>query len=882
MRILSLFAAVLIACIPASVTSARDKAPIHSHAFAALKDDAANIARFYLPNGMLCLVREDRSAPVVSLQIWVGVGSSHEQEHLGAGLSHAIEHMIFKGTDKRNPGDISREINNAGGFINAYTALDRTVFHADLPANKWKVGLDVLADAVMNAKFPEEEWIKEKNVILREFAMGEDDPNRVISKLLMRTAYDQHPYRVPVIGYEDVFRQITVNDIRTFFKRHYVPDNIMIVIVGNVGLDETKQEINKVFEPFKRQSWSHVNLPQEPRHLSPRFERQIGEYSLTQLEIAYHTVAITHKDAPVLDVLAQIVGHGRSSRLNKRLKENLRLVHSINAWSYTPREPGLFGISASFDPGKEKDVITAIERELNSWRSLKFSRKEITKAQRTILCSELASLQTMKGKAGSYASGQFYAGDAGFSIKYLEQVNAVTAKHLRETIQKYLHPDNSTLVILAPSDMKKEHPDFEQIPASCVQKTVLPTGIPLLTRQDVRLPFVYMVIACQGGLLSEDASNNGITRLMANLLSRGTRQQTSDQIAEKLETIGAEMSAFSSRNDFGLRAKCLSSDIKLVLEILADSLINPTFPEKEIEKEKIIQIAAISRQRDRPMHVAQMELAKALFPDHPYRWSPLGTEETVKAISRNNLVEHWKKHVTAGNITISVFGDITQAQAETLCQKYLRRIPTQPSSNAKTHTIKIPSLPTRSQVKEPREQSIVLIGAPGVDMKDRRVDALSVLQTTLSGLSSTLAMEIREKRGMVYYIGAYQQADLQPGNFVLYAGTREDVVPEVEAIILKEIDRISSDGLSLTEFERARNQIIAGYEMSLQNNMAVATRCALDELHGLGYSHMFTTRKRFETITRKEVLEATRTILSRDRVAVSIVLPNTNNTVTEE
>src|ERR1035437_9458727 len=167
---------------------------------AALDQLATGVNRFVLDNGLIVLTREDASAPVVSIQVWVGAGAVHEQEFLGGGLSHLIEHMIFKGTPTRKPGDISRAINDLGGAINAYTSLDRTVFLVDLPSARWSTGLAVLADAVMNASFPDDEWRREKDVVRREMAMGEDNPERRVSELLFQTAYSVHPYRVPVIG----------------------------------------------------------------------------------------------------------------------------------------------------------------------------------------------------------------------------------------------------------------------------------------------------------------------------------------------------------------------------------------------------------------------------------------------------------------------------------------------------------------------------------------------------------------------------------------------------------------------------------------------------------------------------------------------------------
>lgn len=437
------------------LTGIPNKSTVTRNALAVLEKANSGLNRFVLENGMICLVKADHSAPAVSVQIWLGTGSIHEQEYLGSGLSHAIEHMIFKGTETMAPGDITRKINDAGGNINAYTTFDRTVFHTDLPAKNWQVGLNVLADAVMHASFPESEWLKEKEVIVREIAMGHDDPDRVIGKLLWRTAYVVHPCRFPVIGYEEIFRKTKRNDLTIFSRRNYVPDNSITVIVGDIDVAEAEAAVRGAFADFQRAAGASVVLPQEPAQLAPRFARKTGAYRISRLEWAYHTVPQSHPDAPALDLLAAIVGQGRSSRLVDRIKENQKLVYSISAWSYTPKEPGMFGITASFDPGKEDRTITAIQEEIDSWLNSRFSRGELEKAKRIILVSELSDLETMKGQAGSYAAGEFYAADPRFSETYLRKLGRLAPPDIQAVTRKYLHSKNKTLVVLSPDDLSK-------------------------------------------------------------------------------------------------------------------------------------------------------------------------------------------------------------------------------------------------------------------------------------------------------------------------------------------------------------------------------------------------------------------------------------------
>jgi zinc protease len=862
-------------CLTHSVTScARQKPPdVTANALAALEKSNTGLHRFVLDNGMVCLVKADRSAPVVSLQIWVGTGSIHEQEFLGSGLSHAIEHMIFKGTDTRGPTDISKEINDAGGDINAYTSLDRTVFHTDLPSRNWRVGLDVLADAVMHAGLPEKEWQQEQQVILREIAMCKDDPGRVLERTLWRTAFTVHPYRFPIIGHEEIFSRVTHSDLVTFFKRNYVPDNMIMVIVGDIDPQEVEASLRDVFKDFLRKSRAPVVLPVEPPQLAPRMERETGAYNVSRSEWAYHTVAMSHPDAPALDVLSQILGEGRSSRLVREIKEKKELVHSISAWSYTPREAGLLGISIVFDPDKEQQVIDAVQAEIDACLQSPFSREEIDKARRMVLTGELADLQTMKGQAGGFAEGEFYAGDPRFSEIYLKQLEAITPAVLQTAARKYLQPENRTVAILSPAKEKKELSSSTDSPVDGkATKVVLPSGVTVIVHEDHRLPFVYFCAALAGGVISEEDSNNGITKLMSELLVKGTRTRSQEQIADEVESRGGTLSAFSGFNSFGLQARCLAADVDFFMDILADCLLNASFPDAEVSKQKVVQLAAIDEEHERPIFMAQEALRELLFSGHPYRLHPLGRKETVNKIARSNLLPHFEKHVRSGNLVFSVFGDITPDQAVQLAKSRLHDIP-KGGSPVQMCVKAQPKLPARSERREPREQAIVLAGFPGISVKDQRVDALTLLQYVMNGLSSDLAISVREHRGLAYFVGAYQQIGLEPGAFVLYAGTHEKAVPEVEKLFQNEINRLTTRGIRPDELDRAKNQIIADYEMSLQDNLAVAMNCALDELYGLGYQHAFDTKRRFSAVTAEDVKCAAASLLTTNSVAMSIVLP---------
>lgn len=848
-------------------------------AVAVLRKSNAALKRIVLENGMVCLLKEDRSAPVVAVQIWVGTGSVHEGEYLGAGLSHYVEHMIFKGTPTRPMGAITRQINDAGGTINAYTGHSRTVFHTDLPSDTWMTGLVVLADAVLNASFPEKEWQTEKDVILREFAMGRDDPDRVVSKLLFKTAYRAHPYRVPVIGYEDIFREISREDLVGFFRAHYVVNNMIVAIVGDISEREAETAVRSVFEHLPRRRRPPTVLPVEPPQAAPRYARKTGAYNLSRMRVAYPTVPLRHRDTPALDLLAMIVGAGRSSRLVREIKETRKLVQDISAWSWTPGDPGLFSIAATFVPANEQPVLDAIDQQIEQWRQNPFTPDEIEKARRMVLSSELARMETMHGQADNYAAGEFYAGDPCFSEQYLANLQAVSAADLDAVLRTYLKPEKRTLVLLGPEPPAADTVAAEaRLLPSKVGRHVLPNGIRVLTREDSRLPFVHLCATFGGGLLSETEGAAGITRLTATMMTRGTRKRSAQDIARTVESRGGSLTTFSGRNSFGIRAKCLARDLKVFMKLLADCVCSPTFTEEETGKQKTLQAGELKLRLEQPFAVAEDELRELLFAQHPYRWHPLGTPETLRALTRQDLVEHHRRLVTGANMILAVFGDVTPHHAREYAERYMKPIPrgaSPPCTAVRPHRPAAqPTLPARTEQQLPRQQAVLLMGYPGTDVSDPRRAALEVLRKSLSGLSSELSMKTREEKGLVYYVGAYQMLGLDPGMFVLYAGTHREGAPEVERIVNKEMTRIAAKGISEEELHRARTQLIAKHKMDLQSVAATAFECTLNELYGLGYEYTFALEQRIRAVSNADVRQAAVTVLNPKRQAVSLVLPH--------
>src|SRR5437660_12112400 len=591
--------------------------------------------KWVLPNGLTIIVQEDRSAPVASVQAWCATGSMDEDAHLGAGLSHILEHMLFKGTQARSTNEIAQKIQDVGGYINAYTSFDRTVFWIDVPKDGVATALGVLSDAMMNSTLPPEEYRKEQEVIRREFAMGMDDPDRVAGLLLFATAYQRHPYRFPVIGELEIYNQLTQEQAMQYYKTRYVPNNLTFLVVGDVDAEKVRQQLTELFKPYPEKSLMPVFIPAEPPQLGRREVHQEFATELTHLSLAWHIPEVTNPDVPALDLLSTILGDGRSSRLYRRVREEAGLAFSISAFSYTPGDPGLFGIDATVDPKKREPAEQLALRIVDEVKSAGVTADELKKAKKLTLSHHLGALTTMRGQASDIGSNWLLTRDLNFSRHYLDAVQKVTLDDIKRVAASYLTENNLTVISLNPKGSLTGKAETEKpVAAGEIQKFELSNGLRLLVREDPRLPIVAMGAVFRGGLLAETPQTNGVTRLMATVLLKGTKTRTAERIANETAAVRGSISGEAGNNSFSVSVDVMKPDEKLGVGLLSDVLLNATFPEKAIAREREIQIAAIQQEEEQLAAVARNIMRQALFAQHPYALRTNGSIDSVQHLTQ--------------------------------------------------------------------------------------------------------------------------------------------------------------------------------------------------------------------------------------------------------
>ncbi len=794
------------------------------------------VERTVLPNGLTLLVQPAHTAPVAAVQVWVRTGSIHEGGQTGAGLAHFLEHMMFKGTARREGRAISATVQAHGGNINAYTTFDRTVYHIDLPAVHTGLALDVLADLVLHSTLPPAEVDKEREVILREIAMTRDDPDNRLAEALFATAFREHPYRHPIIGHREIFAAVTRDDLLAHYRARYVPDNLVVIVAGDVDPAAVRAAVAQHFGPAPRTGLAPVFIPPEPAQLAPRAVRLFEDVEVTRAGLAWPIPGLTHPDAPALDLLATLLGHGDSSVLWQSVRERARLVHSIDAHSWNPGGQGLFYLSFTCEPGKHAAATAAIHRELERVAARGFTAAQIRKAVRQSAVGEVNSRKTMGGLAARLGAAEVVAGDLRFGETWFRRLARVTNAGLRGVLRAHLVPARLTEISLDPVAARPAPPVGAGRAVSVPDFTLetLPNGARLLLQPDNRLPNLHFRLLCGGGPVQEPAGERGVTALLATLLTRDTRRHSAAEVAERIEEVGGSFYPFSGNNSLGLAVEVLPGDSVRALAVLGDALLAPAFHPASFAIERDAQIADLRLADDDVVELGRRRLRARFFGAHPLALDAAGDIPGLQALSPAGVAAHWRRLGVAGNLVLAVAGDFDARKLGPKLRALLAKLPRGPAGGP----VSDPSPPFPPAAgdfleQQPREQAVVFQAFPGPGFLSEDFYTAEVADELFSGMSSRLFERVREEQGLAYFVRAARVTGVEEGMFYFYAGT----APGKETAVLAEIDgeiaRVQAGDLAPGELARCQTRLKAARVMGLQTNSSRAMQAGLGVLYGL-------------------------------------------------
>lgn len=852
--------------------------------------------KYQLKNGLTVLLAESRKSPVVSVQMWVRTGSADEAPP-EAGISHFIEHLVFKGTRKFGVGEVASTVEGAGGELNAYTSFDQTVFHVTIASHRADVALEAISEMMGHPKFDPEEIDKEREVVIEEIKRGHDSPSRRSSQLMFSTAYKKHPYGRPVIGFDRIIRRVSVKTLKSYYQDRYCPRNMFLVVTGDFAEAQMKKQVQSFFGDFADHKLRKVTRPKEPAQSAPRLKVEKTNFKETMISLTWKAPKVSHADVPALDVLALILGQGESSRLTHRLRIQEPLVHSIGASSFTPQDQGLFALSLSVDAEKAGESLRVVKEELDRLRETLPRQEELDKAKVCLASEQIYSLETVDGLARSFGSMEFSLHDPNAFSTYLKQVKAITAQDILKVAKKYLNVKTLTVTALTDQNeiaLKKMLQGWiaaekkfkaKRAPAlptakkglqlkvkglglsgsPVTERLRLPGGGLLLLRDERQTPTVSMRIAFGGGLQAEASGKEGLTELFARVWSAGGKKYDELKLNARVDALAAGFGSFAGRNTVGVSADFISDFDGEIWDVIEDVLMHPAMPQAVLEREKDVLLRQLKFRRDNPAQVCVRAFTEAMFQGHPYAKEMHGNEESLKAISHQDLLDYQKKVVNQGNVAICLTGDFSSLQWRQRMEAFVESLP-----KGKSYIQEIPhaslTKDIRLQQTLQKEQSHLILGYPGLSLSDPRRWALQLMQAVLAGQGGRLFVELRDKNSLAYSVSPLRMEGLGTGYFGAYIACSPEKTEMAEKMIREEFRKLTQDLISNEELERAKNFVIGRTAIDLQRKSAVCNALLFDEIYGLDSEESLRPSERYLSVRAEDVRELAQDLFSRPSV----------------
>ncbi len=845
-----------------------------------------------LPSGLTVLLCESQIAPVAEIQLWAKVGSADERAS-ESGLAHFHEHMLFKGTARRAVGDIAGDVEGAGGRINAFTSFDATCYHATLPREQLGAGVDVLTDALLHSRFAPEEIEREIEVVLEEIRRSEDSPTQVLGQAVFAECYREHPYRAPILGTRESVASFDRERVRAFYERWYTPDNLLAVAVGDFDAARLIEQLEAAFRGRPRGGTERVRAV-EPPQTQRRIVVCERPFERVNLEIAYSGVRLRDPDCAAIDLLAFILGNSESSRLNRRVKERDGLVDRIDAYSYTPMDPGVTSVSIGTDAERALDAIAAAVREIERMRVEAVSKEELERAQVNFLAAEHFERESVTGLAQKLGNFHATAGDWREEDRYLERIRAATADDLLRVARRYLAPERMTLgaVLAEAAAARLTETEIDAAIARGTRRTTRAFAVParkperhgihgyeltnsarlyVLPRHSV--PVVAARAAFVGGTLAEDESNAGITNFLSATWLRGTNSHSTADFARAAENLAADVDGFSGRNSLGATLECPVEALDPTLDLFSELLLEPAFDPGEIERERSDTLAAIERREDRLAQLTYLLFAETHFRRHPYRLPTLGSADSVKKIDVARLRAHHARLIRGENMVIAVVGDVDPDAAAARFSARLAAIPDGDFEAPCPPREEPPREIREAEIVKDRAQAHLVIGFRGLTVADPDRFALEVIAQLLAGQGGRLFLELRDRRSLAYAVGAHNTEGIDPGHFTVYIATAPEKLDEARAGILDELSRLIQQPPSDEELERAKRYLIGNHAIGLQRDAAHAGTISLNALYGLGPDADCAFPEQVAAIGKEEVLRVARRIIDLNAYTIAVVRP---------
>lgn len=826
------------------------------------------------PNGFTAVVVPQKAFPLISLQVWVETGSIHEGEHLGAGLSHLLEHMVFKGTTEFSARQLNERVPELGGMWNAYTSTDRTVFYIDGPSEHWREFLHLLAQLTLHPTFPREEWEREREVIRREMSMYNDDPQDTAYHALIRTLFKVSPRRLPVIGTQSAFDALNYEDMVNYHHSRYVPGNMFLCVAGDVEPKELFAEISKEFGSAAAIPAKEALPTAEPRQWGPRTHRCEFAQPTSTLMLAWRTPTANHPDAAAISILGSILGDGRSAWLYEKFHDELGLAHDVSIMP-VPDRTGEGALVLEFDVDREKrDALRdAVLEFMHTLPEAAFDEAR-RRSRRMMLTGRLRGLSTVQGVANVLGISWHLSRNPDSMEEWDAALSHVTNEDLARVAATYFTPERLVEVSVDPTGSNEGSSTTDSLADDHAPEVhTLPNGLKIVTRVDKRVPMVYAELVFGAGSQTETQHNAGINSLLSECLLKGTTTRSAEQLANEVENLGGSISSAAGNNTFNLSIRGLSADTPTLLELLADAALHPTLPAEVVETEKNAMVADIMDAEEDPASLAFRKLRKLCFGNVSYGNHRDGTVESVQSLTRETLLAQHARLVCAQNAVLAVAGDIDPVQVRAQAELLFGAMPAGIPAERTTTPAQRPA--DAVEILE-KEQAVLALAVPASNALSDSTPMQLLLEEWCRDMAGPLFDEIREQRGLAYYAAASSFLGVDAGCLYFYLGTAPEKLDEARSVLEATLNRLAQEGMPADALERARATALTARTLALQSCGKRCSGMAVNTLLGLGADYDDHVPDMLRAITPEQMNRFIATTLSPSATRTWITVRPTN------
>ena len=840
-------------------TDSRTAAPAETAASPA-DTFVAGVRRTVLPNGLTVLVREQKGSGIVAVNTWVKAGYFHEPDDV-AGMAHLFEHMFFKGS-KAYPGPeaIANAISTAGGNTNAGTIYSYTSYYVVVPREQLAKAIEIQADAIANPLFDPAELKKEAEVVIEESNRKLDNPGPVSFERMIATSFTRHRIKRWRIGSNEVLRNIRRDHLIAFFDTLYRPENLIVSVAGDLDAAEALAIVERTFGGIPRGTLKKERGPAEPEQRAFRFGRSEADIKEGYTQLGWHTVPEMHADEVTLEVLAGLLGQGRSSRFYRNVV-GPGGASQASAGHFTFEDVGLFFVSSTHPEANRAEVERRLVAEIERMKRHGPTDYELARTKNIAEVAFLEEIDTALGQAQALAEHESRGSYREMAAK-LRKIRAVTAAQVQAAARRYLATEKLTLYHYQPKGAPavSEAAALERVRKAAAADTPPPAalalparesgvraagadsppqsfrlsnGATLVVRQKAGTPIVSTGIFIRGGRTEETAANAGITRLMQAVMRRGTATRSAEAIDREIEFLGTQVGTLNWEDGFGFSLDSVGRFYEPALAIFADILLNPTFPDAEIAREKGLQVAALRRSLDSSIERPQQLFRAAMFPGHPYGLDERGTEATIAAIDRAALQSWWKATVVADRALIVVVGNIAAEDARRVIEARLGAL-----ARAAAPARPLPPLQPPTAVKEvfeqrDRKQTAMVIGFPAVPPSHPDYHVLRLMQSLTTGLSGTFFRQLRSREQLAYVVFARPLTFASQTVFTGYLAGDAGKEPAARQSLLREMRNLQGAGVDDADLARAKSYFAGNTRINREKTSALAAEYGRNYVLGL-------------------------------------------------